>query len=94
MFPKEVLQFVTTTGRNAASVLAVLNALYETHFRNFKCNPVRFTSCNLKQRGLSHDRKTRALKLLAKSGHITMQQNPGKNPLVTLNWLRLKKPTE
>lgn len=90
MFSKDVYQFIGKAGNSAAIVSVVLGALYEAYFRNFKCNPVRLTSCGLKQRGLSRYQKLRALRLLAKAGFITIHQKPGKNPLVTLNWLPTK----
>jgi hypothetical protein len=71
--------------------LIVLLALYRLHFHSFRQNPVRLTSESLRNHGLSRHQKRRALSFLEKTGHITVQRQHRKNPLVTLNWLPIRK---
>jgi hypothetical protein len=85
--------FATTKARrNAWSVVAVLMALYELWFTDLdKRNPVTLTSYNLQRFGLWRKQKYRALQILEQAGLISVERIPRKNPLVTMNWLPLRK---
>jgi|SRR5215831_11882019 len=49
-------------------------------------NPVKLTQKWWKVTGLSHDTKTRALQELEKAGVVSIEQRPGRAPLVTHLW--------
>jgi hypothetical protein len=84
----------STTGarRNAWCILAVLMALYELWFTDFDHrNPVALTSYNLRRFGLRRKQKYRALQILEEAKLISVDQTNGKNPVVTMTWLPLRK---
>ena len=89
-FPPWVVDQAFTTPearRNAWSVLAILLALEELHFKDsYHRNQQRLTTCNLQRFGLTRWQKLRALRILEKARVITVCRTHGKNPLVTLLW--------
>ena len=88
-FPVKVLDdILKAANQNTTSApVAVLLTLHELWFKSFGRNPVQLTSHSLRKFGISRYQKLRALKFLEKTGHITVERNGGKNPLMTLNWL-------
>jgi hypothetical protein len=67
--------------------LIVVLVLYRLWYKNCGYNPVRLTSHALRKFNLSRYQKLRALKLLEKTGCITVERKVGKNPRITLNWM-------
>ena len=95
-FPVKAIEDIIMTPSGKAvpgpeALLAVLLVLCQLHFRRFGQNPVRLTSESLRKYNVSRHQKLRALKFLEKAGHIAVQRTGGENPIVTLNWLPLKK---
>jgi hypothetical protein len=85
--------FATTRARrNAWNILVVLMALYELWFTDFDHrNPVTLTSYNLHRFGLRRKQKYRALEILEEAKLISVDQTHGKNPVVAMTWLPLRK---
>jgi hypothetical protein len=94
MFPVEVLAAISKAGGSRTAVLGILSALYELWFKQSNRNPIQLTSLSLRKYGVSPDQKLRALQVLEKSGQISIDREPRKNPLVTLKWLPLKSEFE
>jgi hypothetical protein len=74
--------------------LAVLCALYEIWFVHPNHhNPVQLSSYTLRRFGISRWQKWKALQVLEKTKQIRVERmGKGKNPKVTLNWLRVVEP--
>jgi hypothetical protein len=73
--------------RNAWSVLAILLALEELHFRDsYHRNQQHLATYHLQRFGLTRGQKFRALRILEEAKVIVVHRTHGKNPLVTLLW--------
>ena len=72
-------KLVSLPGKSWAVYLIVLQ-----RSRMERTNPVALTTSRLKQSGISRMDKLRALAALEKSGLISVERRPRKNPLVTL----------
>jgi hypothetical protein len=84
LLPAKVLEDIAIETRcPALIILCILNRLW---FENCCHNPVTLSSQTLAKFDVSRTQKHRALKLLGKTGHITVEQNGKKNPRITLNW--------
>ena len=86
-FPAELYRSLLTQQTDLRALLCVLGTLIELWFENFGRNPVNLTSCSLQKYGISRHQKLRALAVLKKSKFFSVEQSPGKNPMVTLTWL-------
>jgi hypothetical protein len=88
--PIHVLEKVISATGSAE--LAILTELYERHFSDYGQNPVILSSSALsKKYRIGRAQKHRALAKLQAAGVISVQTQPNRNPLVTLNWLPLQK---
>ena len=90
--PKKVSTFIKlpypqimTLAEGKTADLAVLFELVWLQFEQ-KCNPVKY-----KNSRLSRHVRRRGLKLLVREKWITVEQEQGKAPLVTLRWLKLTR---
>jgi hypothetical protein len=66
-----------------------LAVLMELHHQSFKCdsaNPVKLPNKNLKDVGIGHQSKMKALGALEKAGLIHIGRSGKSSPLVTLLW--------
>ena len=93
MWPERVLEGVWAicVQHNNYAPLGILFALHKLWFKGFRRNPVRLTSCSLQKLKISRWRKYRALELLEKGGFISVERPHGKNPIISLKWLPIKK---
>jgi hypothetical protein len=93
MFPEDVFEGVWSLceQHNNYAPLGILFALHKLWFEDFRRNPVRLTSCSLQKLKISRWRKYRALELLEKGGFISLERRHGKNPIITLKWLPIRK---
>ena len=82
-FPAKVLESVAIVSKSP--VFIILCVLYRLRVKTGR-NPVILTSKTLRNFGLSRHQKFRALKLLEKTGHISVERVKGKNPQIMLNW--------
>jgi hypothetical protein len=87
-FPKPVLVTIIRSGYMPA--LAVAAAIHETWYRGFRRNPITLTSTRLGEFRISKDQKLRALKILEQSGCFLVKRFRGRNPVITLKWLRIE----
>jgi hypothetical protein len=77
---------------NYMPALALAAAIYKAYFKDWKNrNPVKLTSAYLAEFHLSKDQKFRGLRILEQSGAFTVERFKGRNPVVTMTWLRIKK---
>ena len=84
MLPAKVLEDIAIETRcPALIILCVLNRLW---FENCCHNPVTLSSRSLVKFDVSRYQKRWALKLLEKTGHISIERTNGKNPRIILNW--------
>ena len=93
MWPADIFEGVwkLCEQHNNYAPLGILFALHKLWFEGFRRNPVRLTSCSLQRLKISRWRKYRALELLEKGGFISVERPHGKNPIITLKWLPIKK---
>ncbi len=82
-FPAEVLESLAAASKSP--VLIILCVLYRLRVKTGH-NPVILTSGTLRKFKLSRYQKLRALKLLEKTGHISIDRTCGKNLQIMLNW--------
>jgi hypothetical protein len=82
-FPAEVLESVAIAGKSPA--LIILCVLYRLRVKTGH-NPVILSSRTLRNFGLSRHQKLRGLKLLEKTGHISVDRTYGRNLKIMLNW--------
>jgi hypothetical protein len=81
--PAKVLESVAIISKSPA--LIILCVLYRLRVKTGH-NPVILTSRTLRNFKLSRYQKLRALKLLEKTGHISIDRTRGKNLQIMLNW--------
>jgi hypothetical protein len=87
-FPKPVMVAIIQSGYVPA--LAVAAAIHEAWFKSFQRNPITLTSARLAGFRISRHQKLRALKILEQSGYFLVKRASGRNPVITLKWLRIK----
>jgi hypothetical protein len=91
-FPVPVLHALIEK-RGNWTVLAIVTVLLETWYIDpIHHNPVTLTSTALSRFGVSRQQKWRALKILESTPYFRIEQQPGKNPIVRLEWLPKVKP--
>jgi hypothetical protein len=72
------------------ATLALLIHLVRVWFQDFQRNPIVLTRAELNGVRMSKFVKARALANLKKAGFVSVEQRPGKSPLVTLKWKQIK----
>ncbi len=70
--------------------LAVLMELHHQSFKSDSANPVKLPNRNLKDVGIGHQSKMKALVALEKAGFIRVERSGKSSPLVTLLWRPIK----
>jgi hypothetical protein len=85
-FPKPVL--VAILRSDYMPTLAVTAVIHETWYKGYQRNPITLTSVGLREFRISKGQKSRALKILEQSGWFDVKRSSGRNPLITLKWLR------
>ena len=73
------------------ATLALLLHLTRIWFRDFQRNPVELSRGKIDGVKMTRNQKARALAMLEETGFVSVEQRPGKSPLVTLNWKSLKQ---
>lgn len=88
-FPKALLDGIVAADYMPALIVAMV--VYETWYYDYeKRNPVKLTNASLRERGISRDRKRRALRVLENTGQYLVERFPGRNPLVMMKWKLVK----
>jgi hypothetical protein len=91
-FPPSLLEALVPRKASGAT-LGVLLVLYEKWFADpDHYNPLFLPTLALHRFGISRHQKRLALSILKTTGHISIYQEKGNNPLITLHWLPLKAP--
>jgi hypothetical protein len=70
----------------SATAWRLLIELDRLVFENGGRNPVLLTNHRMKTAGILRDAKWRALRQLKRAGVVSIQQGPGRAPLVTYHW--------
>jgi hypothetical protein len=90
LFPEALVRTLVRT--NYMPALALAAAIYRAYFKDWKNrNPVKLTSAHLAEFHISRGQKLRALKILEQSGAFSVERFGGRNSLITMTWLRIKK---
>jgi hypothetical protein len=89
-FPDALVRTLIRT--NYMPALALAAAIYKAYFKDWgNRNPVKLTSAHLAEFHISRYQKLRALKILEQSGLFLVERFKGRNPLITMTWLRIQK---
>jgi hypothetical protein len=88
-FPAKMMEALCAKRQDAT--LALLLHLTRIWFRDFQRNPIVLSRAEIDGVKMTRNQKARALAILEESGFVSVEQRPGRSPLVTLNWKPLKE---
>ena len=88
-FPAKLMEALCDRKQDAT--LALLLHLTRIWFRDFQRNPVELSRGKIDGLKMTRNQKARALAILEETGFVSVEQRPGRSPLVTLTWKPLKQ---
>ena len=88
-YPAKLMEALCDKKQDA--ILALLLHLTRIWFRDFQRNPVELSRGKIDGVKMTRNQKARALAMLEETGFVSVEQRPGRSPLVTLNWQPLKQ---